>query len=56
MLMGVTELEEEEARIRDQKTEVMLCSNTIKQFRKMLETLVSCSTRDHVYLYWLQYN
>jgi hypothetical protein len=51
MLMGVMELEEEEAIIGDRKTEVMLCFDTIKQFRKMLETLVSCSARDHVYLY-----
>jgi hypothetical protein len=55
MLMGVTELEEKEAIIGDRKTEVMLGSDTIKQFRKMLETLVYYSARDDVYLYWLQY-
>jgi hypothetical protein len=55
MLMGVTELEEKEAIIGDRKTEVMLGSDTIKQFRKMLETLVHYSARDDVYLYWLQY-
>jgi hypothetical protein len=55
MLMGVTELEEKEAIIGDRKTEVMLGSDTIKQFRKMLETLVRYSARDDVYLYWLQY-
>jgi hypothetical protein len=55
MLMGVTELEEKEAIIGDRKTEVMLGSDTIKQFRKMLETLVPYSARDDVYLYWLQY-
>jgi hypothetical protein len=55
MLMGVTELEEKEAIIGDRKTEVMLGSDTMKQFRKMLETLVPYSARDDVYLYWLQY-